>query len=301
LWTLGKFKRQEHDLLLDVMKGFKLLRLLHSPGDARQAKYVVPAMLPTSELPPEYTDPHWWCPSKASGAAVMQADTTVRAEMRIVYEVLGGSLPSGCMSELQVSLVSLGQSGSVEEEQTAASEAAVVERICGTVLSEAYDCGRGAIREWIIISRAAPTLDAGVLDSIRVMGWIELYSAEGTTDWRLFTRVMQEIESMEQRALTLCFRKKTFHVDSHGKLSNALEIPSEELLFPRFTFKDGGQKRVRRELVVPSVSWKELTLVQHTLVHETSAAAAAAAAAIQPHFIEEDKSDPGLKAPTGPG
>jgi len=264
-------------------------------------------MLPRSELPPEYTTPQWWRPSKASGAAVMQADTTVRAEMRIVYEVLGGSLPSGCMSELQVSLVSLGQSGSVVDHQTAASEAAVVERICGTVLSEAYDCGRGAIREWIIISRAAPTLDAGVLDSIRVMGWIELYSAEGTTDWRLFTRVMREIESMEQRALTLCFRKKTFHVDSHGKLSNALEIPSEQLLFPRFTFKDGGQKReikeVRRELVVPSVSWKELTLVQRTLVHETSAAAAAAAAAaaIQPHFIEEDKSDPGLKAPTGPG
>ena len=29
LWTLGKFKRQEHELMLEVMKGFKLLRLLH--------------------------------------------------------------------------------------------------------------------------------------------------------------------------------------------------------------------------------------------------------------------------------
>jgi hypothetical protein len=258
------------------MKAFKLLRPLPF---AEAETFLVPAMLPRRELPPEYTTPQWWCPSKASGAAVVRADMTARAEMRIVYEVLGGSLPFGFMSELQVSLVSLAHSESVEEEQTAASETAVVERICGTVLSEAYDCGGGVIREWIVISRP-PMLHAefdqasGVkkkpaTDCICIMGWIELHSSEGTTDWRLFTRVMREIESMEQRALSLCLRKKTFCVDSHGKLSNALEIPRRQLLYLRFTFDEGGQKgqtEVKRELlqerVLPSDCWKELTLVQ---------------------------------------
>jgi hypothetical protein len=191
------------------------------------------------------------------------------------------------MSELQVSLVSLAHSESVEEELTSASETAVVERICGTVLSEAYDCGGGVIREWIVISRP-PMLHAefdqasGVkkkpaTDCICIMGWIELHSSEGTTDWRLFTRVMREIESMEKRALALCLRKKTFCVDSHGKLSNALEIPHRQLPpLLRFTFEDGGQKRqteVKREHVLPSGSWKQYKLVraQKNRVWETTA------------------------------
>ena len=120
-------------------EAFKLLR----PLPLAEQTYLVPAMLPRSELPPEYTTPLWWCPSKASGAAVVCADMAVRAEMRIVYEVLGGSLPFGFMSELQVSLVSLSHSESVEEELTSASETAVVDRMCGTVLSEAYECGGG--------------------------------------------------------------------------------------------------------------------------------------------------------------
>jgi hypothetical protein len=232
-------------------------------------------MLPRSELPPEYTTPQWWCPSKVSGAAVIRAEMTTRAKMRIVYEVLGGSLPFGFMNELQVSLVSLTHSESVEEGQTAESETAVVERICGTVLSEAYDCGGGEIREWIVISRP-PMLHAefdqasGVMrkpatDCICIMGWIDLYSMGGTTDWRLFTRVMREIESREKRALALCLRKKTFCVDSHGKMSNALEIPRQQLLYLRITFEEGGQKRqdrAKRERVLPSSSWKEYTLVQ---------------------------------------
>ena len=96
---------------------------------------LVSAMLPRRQLPTEYTETQWWCPSKASGAAAVRADMTAQAEMRIVYEVLGGSLPFGFMSKLQVSLVALTQSESVEEERTSASETAVVDRICGTVLS----------------------------------------------------------------------------------------------------------------------------------------------------------------------
>ena len=46
----------------------------------------------------------------------MRADMTDRAEMRIVYEVLGGSLPFGFINKLQVFLVVLAQSESVEEE-----------------------------------------------------------------------------------------------------------------------------------------------------------------------------------------
>jgi hypothetical protein len=270
LWR--DFKARDHEVLLQLMKAFKLLKLLPL---AEAEAFLVPAMLPRSELPPEYTDPQWWCPSKASRAAAVWADMTARAEMRIVYEVLGGSLPFGFMSKLQVSLVALAQSKSVEEERTSASETAVVDRICGTVLSEAYECGGGEIREWIVLSRP-PTLHTGhdassgvmaesVTDCIHIMGWIELISAEGATDWRLLTRVMREIEKLEQRAPELCLRKKTFYVDAHGKLSNALEIPRQERLFLRFTFEDGGQKRqteVRRERVLPSASWKELKLVQ---------------------------------------
>ncbi len=121
-----------------VMKVFKLLRPLPL---AEAETFLVPAMLPRSGLPPEYTEPQWWCPSKASGAAAMRADLTARAEMRIVYEVLAGSLTFGFMCELQVFLVALAQAECVEEERTSASEAAVVDRICGTVLSEAYECG----------------------------------------------------------------------------------------------------------------------------------------------------------------
>jgi hypothetical protein len=263
---------RHHEVLLQLMKDFKLLRPLPL---AESETYLVPAMLPRSELPPEYTTPQWWCPSKASDAAVMRADMTARAEMRTVYEVLGGSLPFGFMSELQVSLVSLTHSKSVEGELTSASETAVVDRMCGSVLSEVYECGGGLIREWIILSRS-PSLRTGhdqaigvmsesVTDSIRIMGWIELHSAEGTTDWRLLTRVMQEIETMEKRAPAMFLRKKTLYVDAHGNLSNALEIPHQEQLLLRFIFEDDDQKRqteVKSERVLPSVSWKELKLVQ---------------------------------------
>jgi hypothetical protein len=138
------FKARDHEMLLQLMKAFKLLRTLPL---AEAETFLVPAMLPRSGprsgLPPEYTDPQWWCPSKASSAAVMLADMKARAEMRIVYEVLEGSLPFGFMSKLQVSLVVLAQSESVEEERTSASETAVVDRICGTVLSEVYECREG--------------------------------------------------------------------------------------------------------------------------------------------------------------
>jgi hypothetical protein len=86
------------------MKAFELLRPLPL---AEAEMFLVPAMLPRSGLPAEYTETQWWCPSKASGAAAMRADMTTRAEMRIVYEVLAGSLTFGFMCELQVPLVAL--------------------------------------------------------------------------------------------------------------------------------------------------------------------------------------------------
>ena len=68
---------------------------------------LVSAMLPRRQLTTEYTETQWWCPSKGSSAAAMRADMKARVEMHIVFEVLGGSLPFGFMSKLQVSLVAL--------------------------------------------------------------------------------------------------------------------------------------------------------------------------------------------------
>ena len=78
---------------------------------------------------------------------------------------------------------------------------------------------------------------------------------------------MREIEKMEHGSPALCLRKKIFYMYAYGKLSNALEILRQEGLLLCFTFEDDGQKRqteVKRERVLPSVSWKELKLVSHS-------------------------------------
>ena len=63
LWAKFKFKAQDQRLMLELMKGFKLLRELGKPGE--DERYVVPAMLPTGNLPPEFLEPRWWRPSSA--------------------------------------------------------------------------------------------------------------------------------------------------------------------------------------------------------------------------------------------
>ena len=76
MWDLAKgiddepkFKRQDHTLMLELLKGFMLLRVLGAPCDAKLERCVVPAMLPNQTLPVEYITPEWWCPEKAVNAA----------------------------------------------------------------------------------------------------------------------------------------------------------------------------------------------------------------------------------------
>jgi hypothetical protein len=111
--------------------------------------------------------------------------------MCIVYQVEGGRLVSGFMSELQVSLESLTHTESVDEELTSAPESTVVDHICGTVLSESYTCGGGAIREWVIVPKTGPRneqtsdpMTGLTTDCILLMGWVELLpsSVESDTD-----------------------------------------------------------------------------------------------------------------------
>ena len=52
-----KFKRQNNTPMLDLLKRFMLLRVLVGPCDVKLEPYVVPAMLPTQVLLPEYITP----------------------------------------------------------------------------------------------------------------------------------------------------------------------------------------------------------------------------------------------------
>jgi hypothetical protein len=71
---------------------------------------------------------------------------------------------------------------------------------------------------------------AAMADCIRIVGWVEVLSGEGGSDWRLFRRVMQEIERMQRRALGLCFQKKAFFVDARGKLGTQIPQKSGPLV-----------------------------------------------------------------------
>ena len=158
------------EVLLQLMTAFKLVRPL-----ADADTFLVPAMLPQCELPPEYVSPHWWCPSKACGAAAaLVQDPARRAEMRIEYTAQGSSLPFGFFNELQVRL-SASDSVDADAGLHFAPDAPVVDRIAGSVLSEAYACGRVIVREWAVVSRPWADGAAGKEQkSIRVMGWAEL-------------------------------------------------------------------------------------------------------------------------------
>ena len=146
LWR--DFAPGDRHVLLQLMTAFKLVRPL-----ADADTFLVPAMLPQCELPPEYVSPHWWCPSKACGAAAAHVqDPARRAEMRIEYTAQGSSLPFGFFNELQVRL-SASDSVDADAGLHFAPDAPVVDRIAGSVLSEAYACGGGIVREWAIVSR----------------------------------------------------------------------------------------------------------------------------------------------------
>ena len=222
-------------VLLKLMEAFKLLRPLQSVD---VEKYLVPAMLVTDKLPREYVEPKWWCPSFASDFAEMSVDdTSKRAEMRIIYQVLCGRLPFGCMSELQVSLAQ--QVQSVQEGRHYAPETAVVDRRCGSVLSAAYKCGGGRVREWVIVSRdqmvqeqANPEAAVHASDCIRVMAWGSLGSDKGA------------IVSEKNGVLCGCRRQA---VKILARRRSSLELLSLEF--------DGGVKQDNdRDLVLPGGS-----------------------------------------------
>jgi len=180
LWQHLKLKSRHHTVLLELTKAFTLLCPL-----ADKNTFLVPAMLPRRALPDEYVMPDWWRPSKAAAVAVMQVDDVARrAEMRIMYKVLAGRLPFGFISELQVCLA---QTECVD--QHFAPEAAIVDRVSGSVLSVAYTCGRGTVQEWVILSlpHGGGTQSVGdATDCLRIMGWAEVSSRQGSTDWCLF-------------------------------------------------------------------------------------------------------------------
>ena len=191
-------------------------------------------------------------------------DVTRQAEMRIMYKVLGGRLSSGFMSELQVRLA---QSDSVDQDKELhfVPEATVVERISGSVLSVAYTGGGGTVREWVVLSRAHDgKLKGGPINCLRIMGWAELSSSQGPPDWRLFRRVLQEIEGMAKNAPGLILRKNAFFVCASGKLAKPLEITrwnNARQVFS-FEFEDGSKTDVCHDLVLPSLSETTLSKPQ---------------------------------------
>ena len=238
------------EVLLQLMKAFKLIRPL-----ADADTFLVPAMLPQRELPREYVMPHWWCPSKASGAAAVHVqDPARRAEMRIEYTAQGCSLPFGFFNELQVRL-STSDSVDTDAGLHFAPDAAVVDRIAGSVLSEAYACGEGTVREWAIVSRPWARGIAGKEQkSIRVMGWAELSSSAGATDWRLFKRVMREIEEMRMSAPGLELQIAVWYLNAHGKAAT-WKAPTSRLLTKQiisFKLVDGAED-VPRNFVIPDL------------------------------------------------
>jgi len=261
---------QHHRVLLELMKVFSLLRPL-----ADKDTFLVPAMLPRRALPDEYITPDWWCPSQATAVADMEVQDVVRrAEMRIMYKVLGGQLPFGFMSELQVRLAQ-NECVDQDEELHFAPEASVVDRISGSVLSVAYKCGGGIVQEWVILSQAnvGEAVAGEASNSLRVMGWAQVSSQHGATDWRLFKRVVQAIEGMAQSAPGLNLRKMAFYVDANGKLAKPLEITQLSAAREIFSFaiESGGKINVWHDLVLPSHSETKLSRPQQPEQQATAA------------------------------
>jgi GTPase SAR1 family protein len=262
LW--GKHSSRDRELMLELMKGFKLLRELGGSGGGMCERYIVPAMLPNRNLPDEYVMPQWWCPEKATASAAIkrverEAGNSGQAAMRVMYEVVGGRLPFAFMSELQVALVPKSK-----QNETFSPEASVIDRVAGSVLSACYKCGGGKIREWVVVSQCAQAChlicEGGVKDmtdpdAIRVMAWAELLNAsqEGATDWRLLKRVMREIEEAGRAMPALYLRKLVLHVDGQDRCAEAQEVDDSFLVkeFVTFTFNDGSEDPVEVSSVLP--------------------------------------------------
>jgi hypothetical protein len=275
LWTFDKssYTTQDRKLLLEVMKGFKLLRLLGPPGEAMRERYVVPAMLPNHELPDKYVTPEWWCPEKADEAAGFddaQAKAPgLAASMRVMYEVVWGRLPFSFMSKLQVSLtLKPSKDAKHLDAKHYAPEAAIVDRVAGSVMSDTYTCGGGNVTEWVVVSQCTKSCHVGAvdgtpedlteLDSIRVVAWAELIneSQHGTTDWRLFKRVMHEVECEERESPGLYLRKLALYVGADGQCAKpeiVEEFRDSEFFTFTFRFEQESERieKVKRNRVLP--------------------------------------------------
>jgi hypothetical protein len=116
---------------------------------------------------------------------------------------------------------------------------------------------------------------------MRIMGWVEMSSEEGATDWRLLTRVMREIEDLASgwghardrgHALGLCLRKMAYYVDAGGTPA----ICPREISCQRraevlnFALVGGGQEDVDSECVLPSGSELVLFKPQQACVSDST-------------------------------
>jgi hypothetical protein len=263
LWA--KFKVHDQTLMLELMKGFKLLRRLYAPGE--DERYVVPAMLPTGNLPQKFLEPHWWCPSSANAAGRIEEDGELRpAAVRVMYEVFGGQLPFGFMGELQVSLAQSEEAGDADLQQHFAPERSVEEeRVGGSVLCER----RGNAKEWVVLSHHhgcrpahAPRLgaDGGSIEvrapTLRVMAWVEIMDVRepATTEWRLFRHVREQIRDAAQKVPGLNLREMACYVDDGGMLAKPFDLSrlrGRHQEYIAFDFDGGGRKDVKRSHVLP--------------------------------------------------
>jgi len=252
LWK--KIPKTHHGLLLELLTGFKLLRMLTQPN-APSVIFLVPAMLSKDALPLSYVGP-WWCPPMCKNAAGMKdGDGTTRmAAMRVKYRTLVGRLPLNFMTDLQVSL-SQSRLEAEDRFQHYSSEAAVVDRLGGSVLSITYKCGGGNVREWVVISRSQEQVDERKASSrflfsdyINVMGWVEFAgeSPQGKTDWRLLRGVIEEINLAQKRTASLVLDMMLVYVDAEQRLAKP-EIVTRKVLKEKivtFEFEDQSEKVV---------------------------------------------------------
>jgi len=91
-----------------------------------------------------------------NAADMLDDSETAAAEIRVVYEVLGGRLPFSFMSELQVSMpLENSRSWKHFAPETFSVLDSVVDRVAGSVLLQTYKCGRGTVTEWVVVSQRA--------------------------------------------------------------------------------------------------------------------------------------------------
>ncbi len=226
--------------------------------------------------------------SSGASAAHLQ-DRTRRAEMRIEYKAQGCRLPFGFFNELQVRL-SASDSVNAEAGLHFAPDAAVVDRIAGSLLSESYEIGVGIVREWVIVSRPWADGTAGKEQkNIRVMGWVELSSSGGATDWRLFKRVMREIEKMRMRTPGLELQIAVWCVNAHGKPATWQSPTSRHLVTQQiisFRLADKPEcVQVQRNFVIPDLEFGSVS----QLIKADTEHASAQAQSVQQGTLAADK------------